>query len=263
MRMSDVPPSIVRREISSRICAWIVTSRAVVGSSAMSSFGSQRERHGDHHALAHAARELVRVALEPVLGLGDAHHLEQLDGPGPGVVLRLLPVGRDGLGHLLLDGEDRVEAGHRVLEDHRDVAAADLPHVVLADGHEVLAVEQHPATLDHARRLGQQAHDREVGHALAAPGLADEAEALAARQLERDPVDGVDRPVVRAEADEQVLDVEQRLGGRRPVRGRRGKGCHRLSLGSSDSRRPSPSRLNPIALMTIAAAGKSTSHGAV
>ena len=31
----------VRSFISSRICAWIVTSSAVVGSSAMISFGSQ------------------------------------------------------------------------------------------------------------------------------------------------------------------------------------------------------------------------------
>jgi hypothetical protein len=39
----------------------MVTSSAVVGSSAISSFGLAGERHGDHHALAHAARELVRI----------------------------------------------------------------------------------------------------------------------------------------------------------------------------------------------------------
>ena len=42
--------------MSSRICAWMVTSRAVVGSSAMSSLGSHDERHGDHDALAHGRR---------------------------------------------------------------------------------------------------------------------------------------------------------------------------------------------------------------
>ncbi len=40
MRTSDVPCSRRRSSISSRICAWIVTSSAVVGSSAISSFGS-------------------------------------------------------------------------------------------------------------------------------------------------------------------------------------------------------------------------------
>ncbi len=41
---------------SSRICAWIVTSSAVVGSSAIRSFGRHIKRHGDHHTLAQAAR---------------------------------------------------------------------------------------------------------------------------------------------------------------------------------------------------------------
>ena len=29
----------------------------------------------------------------------------------------------------LADGEDRVERGHRLLEDHRDLLAADRPHL--------------------------------------------------------------------------------------------------------------------------------------
>src|SRR4051794_13702896 len=39
IRMSDVPVSVVSRLISSRTCAWMVTSRAVVGSSAIISLG--------------------------------------------------------------------------------------------------------------------------------------------------------------------------------------------------------------------------------
>ena len=35
-------------------------------------------------------------------------------------------VHRDGLGDLVADGEHRIEARHRLLEDHRDVAAAQL-----------------------------------------------------------------------------------------------------------------------------------------
>ena len=44
--------------------AWMVTSSAVVGSSATISRGPARKGHGDQHALAHAARELMRIALE-------------------------------------------------------------------------------------------------------------------------------------------------------------------------------------------------------
>ncbi len=41
MRMSAVPDSVVSRRSSSRTWAWIVTSSAVVGSSAIISFGSR------------------------------------------------------------------------------------------------------------------------------------------------------------------------------------------------------------------------------
>ena len=36
---------------------------------------------GDHHALAHAARELMRILVEPAFGVGDADQGQQLDGP--------------------------------------------------------------------------------------------------------------------------------------------------------------------------------------
>ena len=63
----------------SRICACTVTSSAVVGSSAMSSSGPHDERHGDGDPLAHPARQLVRVLVEPALGLGDVDRPQQLD----------------------------------------------------------------------------------------------------------------------------------------------------------------------------------------
>ena len=42
------------------IWACTVTSSAVVGSSAISTAGIERDRHGDHDPLPHAAGELVR-----------------------------------------------------------------------------------------------------------------------------------------------------------------------------------------------------------
>ena len=41
--------------------------------------GAQRERHRDHHALALAARELVRIVVGAPRRLGDADPLEQRD----------------------------------------------------------------------------------------------------------------------------------------------------------------------------------------
>ena len=52
-----------------RIWSWTVTSSAVVGSSAIRSFGSAGERDGDQHALPHAAAESVRIVVEAPFGV--------------------------------------------------------------------------------------------------------------------------------------------------------------------------------------------------
>ena len=58
IRRIAMPSSSRRPRSSSRICAWTVTSSAVVGSSAISRLGLAGQRHRDHHPLAHAARQL-------------------------------------------------------------------------------------------------------------------------------------------------------------------------------------------------------------
>ncbi len=126
--------------------------------------------------------------------------------------------------------------------------APDLPHVVLWQRREIEPVEHDRAPLDLAGGLGQQPHDREVRHALAAARFANEAEPLARLDIERHAVDGVDRSLVRSEANDEVIDREERH--------------QRFIRGSSDSRRPSPSRLKPIALSEMAAPVKKMIHGA-
>ena len=64
-----------------RIWAWVVTSSAVVGSSAISSSRLVGDRDRDHHPLAHAAGELVRVLVEPgARRRAIPTSLQQLDG---------------------------------------------------------------------------------------------------------------------------------------------------------------------------------------
>ena len=67
MRMSAVSRSTTAR-MRSRIWAWIVTSRR--WSARRRSAGGSQAGHGDHHALAHAAAELVRVVLRRRLAAG-------------------------------------------------------------------------------------------------------------------------------------------------------------------------------------------------
>src|ERR1051325_646784 len=64
------------------------------------------------------------------------------------------------LRYLLADGVDGVERGHWVLEDHRDVVAANLTHSVFGRGQKVLAAEPDLAAHDAARRA-YQSHQRQ------------------------------------------------------------------------------------------------------
>ena len=77
------------------------------------------QRHRDHHALAHAARELVRVVVDPLLGARDPDRLQQLDRAVARGFLRHVVVDEHRLGQLPADALDRVQRRHRVLEDHR------------------------------------------------------------------------------------------------------------------------------------------------
>ena len=104
---------------------------------------------------------------------------EQFDRASPGGLLADVGVRGHGLGDLRADAVHRVQARERILEDHRDVLAADLPQLLRRQREQVAAHEVDVA-LDRGALLVEQAHDREVRDALARAGLADDAERLAA-----------------------------------------------------------------------------------
>ena len=120
----------------------MVTSRAVVGSSAMSSFGSQ----------ASAMAIITRWRSPPdsswgywssrSLGPGHLHQGEHLEGPLAGLRLGDVTVQPDALGDLAADRHGRVERGHRVLGDQRHLVAPDLAHLLLVERGQVAAEQR-------------------------------------------------------------------------------------------------------------------------
>ena len=82
------------------------------------------------------------------------------------------------LGDLVADADDRVQRGHRLLEDHRDLRAHERPTGGGRHPAEVLAAVLDRAG-EHLDALGQQPGDRAEGQRLAGAGLPDDAEALA------------------------------------------------------------------------------------
>jgi hypothetical protein len=132
------------------------------------------QRHRDHHALTHAARELVRIVVDPGVGARDLDLFEHLDRALARLLLREVVVQQHGLLKLPPDLLDRIERRHRILEDHPDALAADLLQA-RGPGTENLV----PVEADGAAHLGvllQEPHYGEERDALARPRLADDAE---------------------------------------------------------------------------------------
>src|ERR1051326_5943283 len=196
------------------------------------------ERHGDHHALALPAGKLVRIAREPRLGIGNPDLAQQLDHPrARAAVGGGAPVQQQDLGDLSFNRVERIERGHRLLKDDRDIGAAHLADFALIETQQVAALEQDRAGGMARGRIGQKLHHRERGDRLAGAGLAHERDGLAPADIERDAVDRDELARALGEGDGEVADVEQRRGGRV-------HGAHRKVLrGSNASRTASPAKM--------------------
>ena len=186
--------------------------------------------HGDHDALFHPARELMRILVQPLLGVGDADGAQEFDRPlGPEPLARLPLMQPHRLADLGADGQHRIERGLRLLEDHRHPAAAHLAHLGFGQGQEFGSAELRRTGRDPPGRR-QQTHQRQRRHRLAAARLAEQGEGLAATDVERQPIDHARGPGRITQLGRQSRDVQERLG-------------HRLKpLSSADRRHPGPHR---------------------
>jgi hypothetical protein len=147
------------------------------------------DRHGDHHALAHATGHLMRVVVKPALGVGNPHLPQELDRAVAGFLARDVGVTPDCLDQLISDGNDRIERCHRILEDHRDVLAPHPLHLSVGQGSEVTAHEADGTADNPCGRFRQQAHHRQRRERLATSGLTDDRHGLAGPDRQRQPVD--------------------------------------------------------------------------
>ena len=148
---------------------------------------------------------------------------------------RELGVRRQHFVDLVAAGHDRIERGHRLLEDHRHSRAAQLAQTSFARRQHVLAVEQHLSSRG-AQRGGQESHRRLRDDRFARARFAHQAHDLACVDAEActDRRRARDRP--RRQRDRQAAHVED-------PRALSLIGAHKRLLirGSSVSRKPSPS----------------------
>jgi hypothetical protein len=136
---------------------------------------------------------------------------------------------------LAAHGQHRIEIGHRVLGNQRDLVPARTAHRALADLGEIPALETDLAFDEAGGRHRQQPQQTPYRHRPAAAGLADDAQCLAMVQREGNAVEHLKTAVEGLDVQAQGIELQEGgLAAHRP----------RL-LGSKTSREPSPSRLNP------------------
>src|SRR5258708_2351073 len=123
-----------------------------------------------------------------------------------------------GLGELALDSEHRIEARHRILEDHSYVTAADLAQLGFIHLDEVFVLEDDAPVEDLGGRSWQQSEDRERRDALARATFADDAQGFAFVQVKAHAVNGVDVASAGLEMHFEVGDLEESAHNAHPFK---------------------------------------------
>ena len=124
-------------------------------------------------------------------GVGHAHLIEHLVDarealpPVAGAAEAPVCVFQD-RAHLVADGENRIERGHRILEHHRHRRAAQGLALARTQAQEIASIEKDRAGRDAGRRRRQNPHDCPHRHALAAAGFADQRNMTMRGNVERD-----------------------------------------------------------------------------
>ena len=179
--------------------------------------GIAGERHGDHDALAHAARHLVRILVDAPLRLGDADQRQHLDGALLGrraVEALVQPQASRAIWRPTVStGLSDVIGSWKIIE----MSLPRMSRISRSESSQQVAASKamRPAILP--GRLGDQPQDRHGGDGLAATRLADDGERLPGLELERDAVDRAVDALRGAEVRLQVLDLEQGHGASAPT----------------------------------------------
>ena len=128
-----------------RLNGGIERGRRLVGDQ---QFGLAGDGDGAHHALAHAAAELMGIIIHPGLRRRHPHPPQTVDDAVENLfaIHPLMQAHR--FGDLKADAEDRVQARHGILQNERDAPTPDAAHFGFALLQQVLAVKPDRAADD-------------------------------------------------------------------------------------------------------------------
>ncbi len=169
-------------------------------------FGLAGKRHGDHGALAHAARELMGVVIQALAGFGDAHQHQQLLGAFASRLFIHAFMEHEGFADLETDCVDRVQRGHRVLEDHGNFVAAHFAHFIFSQLKQVTPIEPDLAVFNFPGWGLDEAEDGHGMDALAAAALAHHTQDFTGAHGVGNAIDSPYHAVLGVEISLQVFD---------------------------------------------------------
>jgi hypothetical protein len=164
-----------------------------------------RHGHRDHHALPHAAGELMRIRMQHALRVADAELAKEVRNARRERGVAGEPrVSGCSLRDLLSRRQQRIEVRHRILKDVADGRAAQRAQRSGIEAADIEAVE-HDAAVSLSSRRRQQSEQRPNGHRFAATRFANEADDLAGVDIEVDSFDGAnDSTAFAREFDSEV-----------------------------------------------------------
>ncbi|MNN10862.1 hypothetical protein D3C81_1237980 [compost metagenome] len=91
-----------------------------------------RQRHRNHHPLPLTTGKLMRIGFQALQRLANADQFQQLQRPFTGSAALEAFVNLQYFADLLFHRVQRVQRGHRLLENHRNAVAAQAAHLLLA-----------------------------------------------------------------------------------------------------------------------------------
>src|SRR5258705_9219262 len=153
----------------------------------------------------------MRIALQPGFRIGNADLRQQFQRPRPRHRSADAVVQRQNLPDLAFDRMQRIERGHRLLEDDRNVVAADFAHLAFGRIEQFAALEMDRAGGMRRGRIRQELQHRQRADGFSGTGLADQRHALAALDGKRNTIHRNRRAARLVERHREIANVEQRL----------------------------------------------------
>ncbi len=260
MNSSEVPNSSRSAEIRSSTSASTVASRAVVGSSRISSDGSAASAIAITDPLEHAARELVGIAPHDAGRIGDPSPWPASARPAPAPACARLPGDLEDLGHLAPDADRGVQRLAGLLVDHRDLAGPQAAQLLPLQGRAPRLPSTAIRPADDPSVAGQIAHNR-PGRRSTCPNPTLRPARRPRRARSRKETSRRHRQLAPPDAvgDFQLLDASARRSrpaGRRRRNRPPGRRAHRSSAPSIES----DTKFTATISEAMASASNSTSH---